>query len=306
MSKPFSPENPLVFIIILSWNHWEITADCLRSLERLTYPNHRILLVDNGSTDGTVESLPKEFPNVILLANRQNLGFAPGCNVGIKYALTQRADFVLLLNNDTVVPEDLIDVLVNRAKILPDAGVLAPMLRYHDRSGRIWFAGSRRHWLTLESVDSGPEIPRRHTRTDELHTVDYIFGTAMMIPTAVLQKVGLFDEHFFMYYEDLDFCLRIQEAGYQLYYVPDTTVEHRVSSSTQSLSTFRYYHKARSSVYFFRKHAYGLRRLIIPFYRLGSALRTVLRLASRRQWPEIRAYLRGLKDGLSLANSEAV
>jgi GT2 family glycosyltransferase len=291
-------DPPCVHIIILTWNHWPVTAVCLQSLQQLTYPNHKIIVVDNASTDETVPSIRRDYPDITLLQNEQNLGFAAGCNVGLRHALAHNADYVLLLNNDATVTADLLDVLISQAAQLPDAGILTPRLAYQEEGGQTWFAGSRRHWLTLESVDFGPLGPRRHTLLEQRHAVDYIFGTAMFIPTPVLRKVGLFDEIFFLYYEDMDLCLRTQAAGYQLYYLPDATVYHGISASTTAYSAKRHYHKARGSVLFFRKHASWLRLLFITPYRTASMLRTLLRLAHQREWAVARAYLRGLKDGL--------
>ncbi|MCI0398881.1 MAG: glycosyltransferase family 2 protein [Chloroflexi bacterium] len=294
----YGAEAPLVYIVILTWNHWELTQACLASLQRLTYPNHCVLVVDNGSNDGTVDLVRRHFPAATVLANAQNLGFAGGCNVGIRHALANQAEYVFLLNNDTVVPPELLDVLVVQANELPNVGIVAPALTYFDKPDQLWFTGSRRHWLTLESVDFGPLGPRRHVRPDEHHELDYIFGTAMFIPTSLFRQVGLFDEAFFMYYEDMDFCLRVQSAGYRLYYIPGVSVQHRVSASTTSTSSCRYYHKARSSVLFFRKHAGFWRGLVIVPYRFSSLLRTMGRLACQGQWGNARAYLRGLADGL--------
>ncbi|MGH2541898.1 MAG: glycosyltransferase family 2 protein [Ardenticatenaceae bacterium] len=287
----------MVYIIILTWNNVNVTVACLESVLGLTYRTYRVMVVDNGSEDGTVAVVRERFPSVAVIENDRNLGFAAGCNVGIRHALAAGAAYVFLLNNDTIVPPDLLDVMVAQAEALPDVGILAPMLRYLDDPTRLWFAGSRRHWLTLESVEFGPLGPRQQTDGAERRAVDYIFGTAMLIPRRVLEDVGLFDEAFFLYYEDMDLCLRIQAAGYRLYHIPDVSVQHQISASTRSVSAMRYYHKARASVIFFRKHAGIARRFVIVPYRLGSAARTVTRLARHQEWTAIRAYLRGLRDG---------
>lgn len=290
---------PHVLIILVTWNHWEVTCDCLDSLRRLTYPNYQVLVVDNGSSDDTVAQIRKQYPEVSLLENGRNLGFAAGCNVGLRYALESETHYVFLLNNDTEVPAGLLDVLVPEADSLPRLGILGPELRYDQEPARIWFRGSYRHPLTLEATDFGPLGPRRIRRQDAVRAVDYLFGTAMLIPTNALHEVGLFDESFFMYYEDMDLSIRMQHAGYRLYSTTSSGLTHRVAASTDEHSDFRYYHKARSSVIFFKKHAGWLRRLlvIIP-YRTGSLIRTTMRLASKGEWASVRAYLRGIGDGL--------
>lgn len=293
-----------VHIIILTWNNWEVTVACLESVTRLAYPDFEIVVVDNGSEDGTPDRIRENYPVVSLIENSRNLGFAAGCNVGLRYALQNESDYVFLLNNDTVVPPDLVDVLIAEAEALPRLGILAPMLRYGDNPEQLWFTGSRRHPLTLESVDFGPLGPRRHSQPDVRHPVDYIFGTAMLIPAAALREIGLFDEAFFMYYEDMDLCLRMQAAHYNLYYTPAASLTHQVSASTEKHSAFRYFHKARSSVLFFRKHAGWVRAILIVIpYRTASTLRTLGRLALQKEWAALRAYVRGLVSGLRTTES---
>ena len=291
-------DNPLVHIIILTWNHWEVTAACLQSINHLTYPNYRLTVVDNNSSDNTVNNIQEFFPDITLIVNDQNLGFAAGCNIGIKHALTDEADYVLLLNNDTIVSPDLLNILTQQAQTLPDVGILTPLLSYLDAPEQIWFAGCRRHPLTLEAVGFGPQGPR-YTPQAQLQTVDYIFGTAMFLPTAVLRQVGFFDEKFFFYYEDMDLCLRIQAAGYQLYTIPQATVQHSIAASTESFSQLRSYHKARGSIIFFRKHGHYRLPFIIP-YRLASALRNLLQFTGQQEWLALRAYLSGLWHGLRM------
>jgi len=249
--------------------------------------------VDNGSRDGTVDFIREKFPAVKVIANSCNLGFAAGCNVGIRYAVSKRADYVLLLNNDTLVAPDFLDKLIAHAQVLPNAGILAPKIVYADGSGRLWFAGGHCHPITLDVVSSGLS-----TSNSEPQPVDYVFGTAMLIRKNVLEDVGLFDELFFMYYEDMDFCLRARRAGYKIYYIPAAIVHHHVAASTAMFLPARYYHKARSSVLFFRKHASGARYLIIVLYRLGSAIHTLIHLIRQQQVNAAKAYLQGLKDGL--------
>jgi len=285
--------SPLVYIIILTWNHWELTFRCLSSVLRITYPNYQVVIVDNGSRDGTVDFIREKFPMIKIIANSCNLGFAAGCNVGIQYAASKGADYVLLLNNDTLVAPDFLDKMIAHAQVLPKAGILAPKIVYADGSGRLWFAGGHCHPLTLDVVSLGLS-----TSNNEPQPVDYVFGTAMLIRKNVLEEIGLFDELFFMYYEDMDFCLRARKAGYKIYYVPAAVVYHHVAASTAMFLPARYYHKARSSVLFFRKHVSGARYLIIVPYRLGSAMHTLIRLIRQQQVNAAKAYLQGLKDGL--------
>ncbi len=295
---------PLVYIIVLSWNHWQVTAVCLRSLMLLTYTNYQVVLVDNHSTDETVKLTRQQYPTVHIIENNKNLGFAAGCNVGIRYAIEQQADYVFLFNNDAIAPINLLDRLISEAQQLPRLGMLTPILSYIDNPHLLWFAGSYRHKLTLEAMSFGPLGPRQNKFPEKTETVDYIFGTAVLIPTQVFHQVGLFDERFFLYYEDMDLCLRMQTKDYLLYVTPHVVVQHGVSASTQTLSTIRYYHKARSSILFFRKHVQGWRWLFVLPYRAISALRTVSRVIWQGQTSVAWAYLRGLYHGMISRSSK--
>ncbi len=290
---------PLVHIIILTWNHWEETAVCLQSLCQLTYPNYKIIIVDNASTDDTVQNIRQQYPQFTLIINKQNLGFAAGVNIGIRYALDEQTDYLFLLNNDTTVPPNLLDVMIHYAETLPNAGILTPMLHYLDDSEQLWFCGTDRNHLTLESKDFGHFGPRRHIQSDTPRTVDYIFGTAMLIPQHTIANVGLLDEHFFMYYEDMDFCIRVQAVeNYKLYTIPDVSVGHGIETSTSTHSAMRYYHKARASIIFFRKHANLARAPIIIPFRFANAVRTTIYLVRHKEKETLQFYLRGLKEGL--------
>ncbi len=287
---------PQVTIILLTWNNLAVTIDCLQSLEKLVYPNYRIYLIDNNSTDETVEVVHRQFPECSVITNPTNLGFAGGANIGIRRAIQDGAEFVLLLNNDTLVPPDMINILVSNAQTHDERGIFMPKIRIASGDQVEWFIGSRQHWLTLDAQDFSPSGMRNNNNLVDSQ-VDFIFGTAMFIRTDVFAKIGLLDEDYFLYYEDMDFCNRARRAGIGLQIVPETSVRHHVSASTNDQEPFRYYHKARSSVIYYRKHVSGLRWAVILPYRLVSAMLTILRLIQQGHRQSIVAFLRGLNDG---------
>lgn len=287
---------PFVVVLVLNWNRCEDTLRCLESLRRLTYPRFRVVLVDNGSTDGTLATVAMYFPEVERIANPQNLGFAAGCNVGLRYALAQGAEFIFIANNDTIVAPDLLDEVVAAAEPA-DVGMVGPLIYYEADPKRIWSAGAKCNPLTLEmsgnlrgQIDKGnwPGVLER----------EYIVGCGLLLKRALLERVGLFDTRFFMYYEDLDLCLRARAAGFRILLAPRARMWHRVALSSGGPDTpAERYWAARSSVQFFRKHVHGLRWLIVAPYRVGSAVKTMIRLLSRGRWRAAWAYLRGLWDG---------
>jgi len=287
---------PLVYVVILSWNQREETLACLSSVCQLDYPNKRVLVVDNGSRDGTPEAVVRWFPDVEIIVNAENLGFAAGCNVGLRYALEQGARWVLLLNNDVEIAPDALQHLVSSAS--PDAGMVAPKIYYFSDRTRIWSVGGKRHPWTLEKIgDAMGQVDEG--QWNEVLERDYLVGCAVLLSRRLLTEVGLFDERFFVYYEDSDLSLRARLAGWRLLMAPQAHVWHKVavSSGGRDSPNERYW-MARSSILFFRKHVRGLRWLAVGPYRIGSAIKTLFRLTLKGRHDSARAYIRGLWDGL--------
>jgi GT2 family glycosyltransferase len=287
-------QTPLVIIITLNWNRQADTLAFLASCGELRYPRLQTVVVDNGSTDGSVAAIRAAYPDVIQLCNATNLGFAAGMNVGLRYALAHNADYVFLANNDTTLAPDALDLLV-RAAAAQKAAVVAPAIYYAAAPEQLWWLGGTLHPLLLEvqrlaAAPSPTPFP-----------VDFVTGCGMLITRAALAQVGLFDERFFMYYEDSDFCLRVRRAGQTILVEPRAAMYHKVAqSSGGSDSPNERYQMARSSIQYFRKHARPRQWLFIGPYRTGSALRTLWRLVRRRRLAAACAYLRGLRDGFYL------
>jgi GT2 family glycosyltransferase len=255
-------------------------------------------VVDNDSTDGSTAAIAARFPDVEQLLNKCNLGFAAGANVGIRHALAQGADFVFLANNDTLLAPDALDVLVGAA-LESDAGLVAPKILYVDEPDVIWSVGGRRSRLTLEIT--GCRRGQRDTLLDAApFEVDFVTACGILIRCECFKDVGPFDERFFMYYEDSDYCLRARSAEYRVLVVPRARMWHRVAASIGgSDSPTERYHMALSSVHFFKKHLRGWRWLIVVPYRVASAVKTVARLLVTGRSHSAWSYLRGLREGAS-------
>ena len=234
---------PALTIVILNWNGWQDTIPCVDSCLRATYPGLRLLLVDNGSTDGSEAILRERFPSVELLQTGENLGFAGGNNAGIRRALADGADLVLLLNNDTEVDPGFVTALVEAAVARPDAGMLCPKILLHDRPDVLWYAGASFHpWLGWGRHRGYGQ--RDRGQFDRVEETERPTGCALLVTRALCDRIGLLRDDYFCYAEDLEWCLRAREAGLGVLYVPASRVWHKVSRSTggaRSVTAVRYH-----------------------------------------------------------------
>ena len=285
-----------VTAVVLSWNRRADTLDCLRSLASAEGPL-RVILVDNASTDGSADAVAREFPDVTLILNDANLGFAAGNNVGLRRALEDGADWVLVLNNDVVVEPGFLPPLLEEAARRPDAGALSPKILLADPPDVVWFAGARYDPRRGYNGRQRGYGERDDGRFDELWETDRVCGAAMLVPRAVLDQDGLFDEALFAYSEDTDWSLRVRERGHRLWVVPASRVHHRVSAASggESSPTSLYY-DMRNALIVAERHAPlgGLgtwrRRLVLVGAHLAQAA-----TAPRRR-DALAAVLTGWRD----------
>ncbi len=225
--------EPKVIILVLNWSRREETLECLASLLGLEYGNYEIIVIDNASTDGSVAAIEENFPGVEILRNESNLGFSRGNNVGIEVALKRGADYICLLNNDTIVDAGLLRPLVELGEGEDRVGVIGPRVFFYRRPQTIWSEGIRVNGRTGRVLaplggrpekDAGPGI----------RSWEGITGAALLIKRKVIEEIGLLDPDYFMYYEDVDFCLRAGRRGYGVRTVPASRVWHKISSSSKS------------------------------------------------------------------------
>jgi GT2 family glycosyltransferase len=251
-------------------------------------------VVDNGSTDGSADAVAERFPEVELIRVGVNLGFAAGNNVGIRRALERGADWVLLLNNDATVEPGLVEALEAAAAARPDAGVLACKVLFAD-SGRLWYAGASFDPLLGRSSHEGFG---ERDEPGELGDTGRATGAAMAVSRAAIEAAGLLDEELFLYAEDLEWCLRIREAGFAIVFVPDARVRHRVSASAGGAgSPTTLYYETRNVLAVVERHRplprglTGARRAAVVAPRvLLAARRPASAWAAVRGW---RDYRRG-------------
>jgi len=257
--------RPLVYIIVLTWNGKADTIECLNFLQHVEYQNFKIVVVDNGSTDGTCEAIKKQFPVVELVANKENLRFAGGNNVGMQYALQNGAEYVLLLNNDTVVDKHFLKNLLEVASTNPGIGMVGPKIYYFTDKQRLWYAGGKIVWWKgLVSHVGIREVD--HGQYDEIKETDYITGCCILVKRSVIESIGMLDERYFIYGEDADWCVRTTRKGFNLVYVPASVIWHKVSVSAGGhLSWFKNWNKLKSTLRFFARYAAWHQWITIPF-----------------------------------------
>jgi GT2 family glycosyltransferase len=225
--------TPLTYIILLTWNRWEDTEDCLQSLLPVVSDQIRVLVVDNGSTDGTPENIRRRFPQFEVQENGSNLGFPAGNNVGIRHALAAGVDYVILLNNDTVVDGEFAGELVAAAQRNPSAGMINSLIFFHDRPGIIWFAGGNISTWTGLSRHAGYLQADRGQFTGDV-PIDRPCACSLLVTRRFLETVGLMREGLFLYGEEIDWMLRARRIGFRCILATRSKVRHKVSSSTKA------------------------------------------------------------------------
>lgn len=290
--------TPEVAIIILNWNSGLHTRDCLASLAQIDYKSYWPLVVDNGSTDDSLQRVREAFPEVPILENGRNLGFTGGNNIGLRWALERGADYMLLLNDDTEVAPDFLRQLVEAAEADPAVGMAGPTIRYFHEPEVIWSAGGeidcrrgQTRMLGLSERDTGQFglVPR---------DVDFVTGCALLARRRVLEEVGLLDDRFFAYYEETEWCVRAAKKGFKIVHVPKAIVWHKIQIEKRDDSPQVVYYMTRNRLLFLRSAGLGWRAWFSTL--LGDILRTFLAWSLMPRWkhkrPHRRALLRAVMD----------
>ncbi len=343
---------PKVSIIILNWNNWRDTIECLESVYQIAYSNYDVIVVDNGSEDGsinTIEDYAKgkiivESPffkfssenkpiqvikytrqeleaeggkkkdlkdlatnrKIFIIRNEKNDGFAKANNVAIKYVLKDSdPDYVLLLNNDTVVDKSFLNDLVGVAESDPTIGVASPKVYFYSEPRKIQFARTR-----LE-LNRGRTIPIGGGETDSgrhenIQDTDFCTGSCMLIKREVLQKIGLLDTGYFAYWEDTDYCQRAKVGGFRVVYGPPAKIWHKGSSSGRKISGFVEYYLARNRFRFIKKYANKGQFVSFLFYFFlwDFWFRSGIYLLYHRNVTAQWNFLKGVREGIKACFKE--
>lgn len=251
--------TPRIAVVVLTWNQRDVTLECLESLTRQRYPHAELIVVDNCSLDGTPAAVRAAYPAVTVIEMGDNLGFVGGNNAGLEHALRGDADYIMLLNNDTVVAEDMLEILVDVMEADPTIGISGPKMYYFDQPDIIWSAGNRVNWRTGESLRLQAE--ELDQAGSQLREVDYITGCGICLRREVIEQIGLLDSRFFIYYEETDWCNRALRSGWRTVYVPDAKLWHKVSAAMGTTSPATDYYMTRNALLFLAKNLHGPRRV---------------------------------------------
>jgi len=252
------PDFPWVGIIILNWRGLHHTLSCLASLENMTYSKKMVIVVENGSKDGSANEIRSAYPNVVVLEQSENYGFAKGNNIGIEYAKAQAMDYVLLLNNDVEVEPTFLNQMIVELEKHPNAGIAGPTIYYYDQPDVIWSAGGKVDWIRGDSSMIGLDEYAVGQFGLESHAVDWITGCAFLIKTAVIDKIGGLDERFFAYYEEVEYCIRAARAGWDVLHVPSAKIWHKISPQTREESPQVHYYMTRNRLLFLKLTRAGI------------------------------------------------
>jgi len=244
---------PDVMTVVLTYNHYEDTRECLNSLIQVEYPNHWILVVDNGSDDDTPENIRKEFPQVLLIENEKNLGVPAGYNIGIQYCLMRGANYIFVVNNDVILCSDILLCLVKLAESDIATGIVMPQMLYYHGDNKVWSNGGWYRRFPPAILLSNPkEIP-----DDKPRLIEFAPACGLLIHRRSFERVGLFDPGYFFNYEDWDFSKRVRAHGLHIWYTPQTQLWHKVSTTTLgSGSPFYWRNHGASTARYFRRHGH--------------------------------------------------
>lgn len=287
---------PKVAIIVVNWNNWRDTIECLGSLEKVDYPNFEVVVVDNGSTNDSLEKIRSYELGVIVLETGRNLGFAGGNNYALRNFHILNTKYILLLNNDTIVHPDFLKELVRVAESNDRMGIVGPMIYFYDKPDYINSAGSRVNRLMNKGVYLGYGEKDVGQFGIKPYEVDYISGACLLIKKEVIEKIGPLHDNYFLYYEDTDWNFQARKAKYKSVLVPTAKIWHKESASAKRIGLDYIYYHVRNGLLFNRRCAPFYKRIMAQFYNVYVFSKQIIKLfiPSKRKWA--RAALRGIYD----------
>ncbi len=284
-----------VFTVILNTNRRDDTLACLAALHHSTYKRHTIIVLDNASTDGSVEAIKAEFPRVELIHLKENKGYAGNNNVGIAAAIAQGADWVYVLNEDTIQAPDCLEHLVAVGESDPTIGIVGPMVYHADNPDVIQSAGGwiDHHWQAGHKGQNDPD----KGQFAEPHAVAWVSGCAIMVRREVIEQLGMLDEHFFYYWEETEWCVRTKRAGWKIMHVPQARLWHKGVQIDYRPGPNVAYYNTRNYLMMLRKHEAPTTVRLRAWYRILRTYTSMSLKPERKTNLEARqAMVQGMGD----------
>ncbi len=284
-------------VILVNWNGSDDTLNCLESIHTSTYQDYFVVVVDNGSRADQIQKLRQCELDFELIETGENLGYTGGNNEGIKYALDCKVDYVFLLNNDTYIAPNTLLNIMQAADLDNQIGILSPKIYFHPARNLIWSAGGALNKRYLMGYSLGYKV-EDEGQFDQASDVDYVTGCAMLIRSKVISEVGMLSNEYFAVCEDLDYCLRVANAGYTIKYEPSASVWHIESASSGGTDAPQYvYYQTRNYLLFHKRWAKGFSQLIMSqSYYLAYVVKRGFLFLLHGKWKSILGVLYGIRD----------
>ena len=298
--------NKELAIILINWNQYELTNSCIKSILNCSYKKFKIILVDNCSKDNSVTKLKRDFPNVHFIQNNSNLGFTGANNIGIEYAKSEDYEYIMLLNNDTVVKNTFIEPLVDSFK--KNVMAVQPLILNYPDSNTIWNNGGSINSLfgIFKTINKNKNISL--IKNFDKKETEWISGCCFMIRSSVIDEIGILDDNFFVYYEDVDWSIRITEKKYKILIVPSSIIYHFEGGSWKTkkknkegyISPYTHYLNIRNHIYLIKKHK---NMFIIPssvFFQIFKIISYSLYFLLRLRFSKLKMVWKGLWDSFKM------
>lgn len=246
--------EPSVGIVILNWNRKADTVECIRSIQKINYSKYKIILIDNASTDDSCLVIETEFKDIVLIKNKENVGFPVGNNQGIEWAIKNNLDYILLLNNDTIVAANFLDKLLEIALNYNDVGILGCRIVYHSKPNIFWSVGGFIDKRTGRPYHFQKDIFQ--TNDSDFCCVDWVSGCALLIRSSVVKQIGFLDTNYFFGMEDVDWCTKATKSGWNIAVVRNSVVKHKKQEFklVETYSSLQHYYTLRNLLIFVKKH----------------------------------------------------
>ncbi|OYU55983.1 MAG: hypothetical protein CFE25_01695 [Chitinophagaceae bacterium BSSC1] len=298
--------QPSVAIILVNWNSFDVTNDCIESLKKVDYKGHQVLVVDNGSIDGSGEKLFTLHPEITLIKSETNQGFTGGNNLGFQYAIKNGFHYSIMLNNDTFVEPDFLTHLVNYMELHPNTGAIQSRIHYNHNRAILWNGGSYySSWSGFAYTKGINQIPSKAYL--QIKTVDWVTGCAFFVRNSVLEQTGLLAQNMFIYSEDVDLSFRIKSMGYSLIYHPDSIVYHIAGMSNKSktkgkegfLNPIVHYLNFRNRIWLLKRYTKWYQAPTVFICNIFYYSLILGYFAARWRPQKLKASLRAIRDGIT-------